>query len=157
MPSSTRLSVVYLLEDTVLFGGVKVILRQANLLADRGHRVTVVSRGSSPDWFQLRAEFRQISTFTRDNMPPADVTVATYWTTIIPALEAAHGAGSFYVLLWPGERTDKLKAILSSQGLQPRVVTLPPGDLMLDGDPHPNAKGHDAAAAFLLRECLSMR
>jgi glycosyltransferase involved in cell wall biosynthesis len=96
MPSHKRLSVVYLLDDTVLFGGVKVILHQANLLADRGHRVIVVSRGSSPDWFQLRAEFRQVSTFTRDTTPPADVTVATYWTTIAPALEAARGEVAHY-------------------------------------------------------------
>ncbi len=37
------LSVAYLLESTELFGGVKVALLQAEALARRGHRVTVVS------------------------------------------------------------------------------------------------------------------
>ena len=96
MPPPTCLSVVYFLEDTVLFGGVKVILHQANLLADRGHSVTVVSRGPSPGWFHLRADFRRVSTFSKDTTPPADVTVATYWTTIAPALEAAHGEVAHY-------------------------------------------------------------
>ena len=96
MARPARLSVVYLLEDTVLFGGVKVILHQANLLTDRGHSVTVVSRGPSPDWFRLRAEFRQVSRFSKDTTPPAEVTVATHWTTIAPALEAAHGEVAHY-------------------------------------------------------------
>jgi glycosyltransferase involved in cell wall biosynthesis len=96
MNPPTRLSVVYLLEDTVLFGGVKVILLQANLLTDRGHNVTVVSRGRLPDWFRLQAGFRQVESFTGDTTPAADVTVATYWTTISPALEAAHGEVAHY-------------------------------------------------------------
>ncbi len=91
-----RLSVVYLLEDTVLFGGVKVILHQANLLADRGHDVTVVSHGSSPDWFQVRADFRHVASFSRGNIPGADLTIATYWTTIAPAIEVAHGEIAHY-------------------------------------------------------------
>ena len=71
--------------------------------------------------------------------------------------EETYGAGTFQVLLWPGARTDELKAILSDRGLRPQVVALPPGNLMIDGDPHPNPKGQDAAAAFVLRECLSRR
>jgi len=96
MSSSTRLSVVYLLDDTVLFGGVKVILNQANLLTARGHQITILSRGPSPGWMQLEAEFRQVSDFNRQDTPPADVTVASYWTTIAPALEIAHGEVAHY-------------------------------------------------------------
>jgi len=97
MKSTPRaLSVVYLLDDTVLFGGVKVVLNQANLLTRRGHRITVLSRGPSPDWMRLEAEFRQVPDFTRRNTPPADVTVATYWTTIASALEIAHGEAAHY-------------------------------------------------------------
>jgi glycosyltransferase involved in cell wall biosynthesis len=96
MTSSNPLSVVYLLDDTVLFGGVKVILNQANLLTRRGHRITVVSRGPSPDWMQIEADFRQVAKFSRSDTPPADVTVATYWTTIAPALEIAHGEVAHY-------------------------------------------------------------
>jgi glycosyltransferase involved in cell wall biosynthesis len=90
------LSVVYFLDDTVLFGGVKVVLNQANLLTRRGHRITVLSRGPSPDWMRLEADFRQVEDFTKRNTPPADVIVATYWTTIAPALECARGEAAQY-------------------------------------------------------------
>lgn len=90
------LSVVYLLDDTALFGGVKVVFNQANLLSRRGHRVTILSRGPSPEWMRIEAEFRQVENFTRRNTPPADVTVATYWTTIAPALECAGGETAHY-------------------------------------------------------------
>lgn len=96
MKSTQPLSVLYLLDDTVLFGGVKVILNQANLLARRGHEVTILSRGPSPEWMRLEAEFRQVSDFDRNNAPQADVTVATYWTTIAPALEIAGGEVAHY-------------------------------------------------------------
>jgi glycosyltransferase involved in cell wall biosynthesis len=83
------LTITYLLEDTVLFGGVKVILLQANLLHRRGHRVTVLSKGSPPDWLQLEARFRQVPVFSPETVPPADVTVATYWTTLEAVREGA--------------------------------------------------------------------
>ncbi|MCP4895818.1 MAG: glycosyltransferase family 4 protein [bacterium] len=81
-----RLTINYLLEDTVLFGGVKVIFRQADLLTRRGHHVRIVTTGAPPQWHHLEAELTQVKGFQRDQVPPADVTVATYWTTIEPAL-----------------------------------------------------------------------
>jgi glycosyltransferase involved in cell wall biosynthesis len=81
-----RLTIHYLLEDTALFGGVKVVLRQADLLARSGHRVRVVTTGDPPGWHRLEAELTRVERFHRDLVPPADVTVATYWTTIEPAL-----------------------------------------------------------------------
>ncbi|RLE19216.1 MAG: hypothetical protein DRJ65_20490 [Acidobacteria bacterium] len=96
MSGRRRFSVCYLLEDTVLFGGVKVILRQADLLTDRGHDVTIVSRGPHPDWYDLQARFRQVDAFTRETVPPSDITIATYWTTIGPAVAAAHRAVAHY-------------------------------------------------------------
>ena len=82
--------IVYLLEDTPLFGGVKVVLRQADLLARRGHQVTVVSPGAPPDWMSIAAEFRRTESLEPSELPPADVTVASYWTTI-PRARAARG------------------------------------------------------------------
>jgi len=81
-----RLTINYLLEDTVLFGGVKVVFRQADLLAHCGHRVRVVTTGAPPNWHKLEAELTRVAAFRRDLVPPADITVATYWTTIEPAL-----------------------------------------------------------------------
>ncbi len=96
MADQRLFSVSYLLEDTVLFGGVKVVLRQADLLTTQGHDVTIVSRGPRPDWYDLKASFRQVDAFSRETVPPSDVTVATYWTTIGPAVTAAHRAVAHY-------------------------------------------------------------
>ena len=83
-----RLSVVYLLEDTALFGGVKIVLHQADLMARRGHAVTVVSKGERPSWFPLGAASLRVPDFGPGRLPEADVTVATFWTTVAPASEA---------------------------------------------------------------------
>jgi glycosyltransferase involved in cell wall biosynthesis len=83
--------VCYLLEDTALFGGVKVVLRQANLLAAAGHEVVVASKGPRPDWIDLECEFQEVPVFEPGKVPNADVTVATYWTTILPAMASASG------------------------------------------------------------------
>jgi len=48
LPAVTKLDIVYLLEAAPLFGGVKVVLHQANLLAARGHRVTIVRPQRAP-------------------------------------------------------------------------------------------------------------
>lgn len=88
----SSLSLCYLLEDTALFGGVKVVLHQANLLVRRGHRVTVLSKGEAPDWYPLEAELRRVADLGCADLPAADLTVATYWTTIAPALARARGA-----------------------------------------------------------------
>ncbi len=92
---STPLRIVYLLEDTPLFGGVKVVLRQADLLARRGHRVTVASPGPAPGWMPIAAEFRRTVGLEPAELPAADVTVASYWTTISRAQAAgAHHKGT---------------------------------------------------------------
>jgi glycosyltransferase involved in cell wall biosynthesis len=94
-----RLAITYLLEDTTLFGGVKVVLHQANLMAARGHRVTVVTKGRRPEWYPLRAELVQVADFRPAELPEADVTVATYWTTLETAArtkgEAVHYCQGF--------------------------------------------------------------
>jgi glycosyltransferase involved in cell wall biosynthesis len=91
-----RLAITYLLEDTGLWGGVKVVLNQAHLMRLRGHRVTVVSKGEKPTWLRMRVDFRRVTSFEPAALPEADVTVATYWTTIVPASRAASRAAAHY-------------------------------------------------------------
>ncbi len=57
MTGGTALRINYLLASTELFGGVKVVLHHASLLARRGHLVRVVSPDAPPDWYPLEAEF----------------------------------------------------------------------------------------------------
>lgn len=84
--------IAYLLESTELSGGVKVVLQQAEALARRGHRAAVVSAGPAPAWQALsRARFERGSFRESLELAEADVRVATFWTTVAPALERARG------------------------------------------------------------------
>jgi len=100
-----RLTVNYLLEDTVLFGGVKVVFRQADLLARCGHHVRVVTTGGTPQWHDLEAELVRVPAMRRDHVPPADIVVATYWTTIEPALTMDAGEMVHYCQGFEGSYT----------------------------------------------------
>ena len=84
--------IAYLLESTELSGGVKVVLLQAEALARRGYHVGIVSPDSRPDWFPIARSHFERSAF-RDSveLARADVRVATFWTTVAPALEGARG------------------------------------------------------------------
>lgn len=95
-PVTGRLAITYLLEDTGLWGGVKVVLNQANLMTARGHHVTVVSKGEPPAWLRLRVPFRRVQAFDPGELPEADVTVATYWTTIVAASQAPSRSAAHY-------------------------------------------------------------
>jgi glycosyltransferase involved in cell wall biosynthesis len=86
------LRIAYLLESTELSGGAQVALIQADALARRGHRVTVVSPQGEPRWLRLsRARFERASFRESQALGEAQVRVATFWTTVAPALEGARG------------------------------------------------------------------
>ncbi len=86
------MKIAYLLESTGLFGGVKVVLQQADALARRGHRVTVVSPEPAPEWFRLaRARFERSSYRESPALAEAEVRVATFFRTVPVALEGARG------------------------------------------------------------------
>jgi glycosyltransferase involved in cell wall biosynthesis len=90
--AGSPLRVAYLLDSTELFGGVKVALLQAEALARRGHRVTVVSPDVPPEWFPLvRARFERSAFSDSAALAEADVRVATFWETVPPALAGARG------------------------------------------------------------------
>jgi glycosyltransferase involved in cell wall biosynthesis len=88
--------ITYLLQDTSLFGGVKVVLRQADLLARRGHQVTVASPAPPPSWYRPEAAFTRVPSFAAEHLPAAEVTVATFWSTILPAVRGARGEVAHY-------------------------------------------------------------
>ena len=91
-PAARTLRIAYLLESTALSGGVKVVALQAEALARRGHRVAIVCPEPAPRWFAAGPAHVELSAF-RDSreLPQADVRVATFWTTVPPALEGARG------------------------------------------------------------------
>lgn len=85
--SRPPLRLVYLNEGTALFGGVKVTLHQANLLARRGHRITIAATAPRPEWYPIEADFLQLDRLEPEAIPEADVVVATYWTTLAVAAD----------------------------------------------------------------------
>lgn len=84
--------IVFLVETaTQIWGGVKVILEDGNGLADRGHRVTVVSRSLPPEWMQVRCDFRTVEDFAPEQIPEADLVIGTFWTTVGAAVRSGKG------------------------------------------------------------------
>ena len=74
-----RVKIVYYVESTRLYGGTKVIFRQAEALASRGHRVVVVSPEEAPDWFHGSVEFFRGGVEDLALMEEADCFVGTYY------------------------------------------------------------------------------
>src|SRR6266571_1119755 len=84
--------IAYLISSSEFSGGTKVALLQAEALARRGHRVTVVSPQAEPRWFRLiRSHFECASFGESLSLAEADIRVATFWTTVGPALAGARG------------------------------------------------------------------
>lgn len=99
--------ITYLLEDsTRIWGGVKAVFAAANALHDRGHDVTVVSRSPAPQWFDLRCAFRESAQFEPADIPHSDVVVATFWTTVAPALHAQRGPVVHYCQGYEGDNPE---------------------------------------------------
>jgi hypothetical protein len=84
--------VAYLAPDSGIAGGQRVIFQQAEGLARRGLAVAIVSPAPPPDWFPLRRVCWEQAEFARSReLAAADVRVATFWTTVGPALHGARG------------------------------------------------------------------
>jgi glycosyltransferase involved in cell wall biosynthesis len=116
---------VYLLESTETWGGVKAVLEQANGLVGLRHQVSVLSKGPSPDWFPLRAEFRQVTAFSRDVIPEADFVIGTYWTTVAPAVAARRGRAVHFCQGYEGDLYPEgplRQEILARYRLSPHLV-----------------------------------
>lgn len=92
-----KLAVTYLLDQAPLFGGVKVVLEQAVLLHRAGHEVRVLCTAGPPDWFEIPFGWIETPALDRPAAEPGTVVIATYWTTIEPALRhQAEGAAALH-------------------------------------------------------------
>ena len=83
------MKISYLLPFPELNGGNKVIFQHAQLLVEGGHEVTVLGEGPWPRWARIE---RWID-LTREApaLPPQDLTIATFWTTLERADQLALG------------------------------------------------------------------
>ncbi len=86
------MKVAYLVPESGISGGQRVIFQQAEELAGRGLDVALVSPAPSPRWFALRRARWEEADFARSPaLVDADVRVATFWTTVEPAVRGARG------------------------------------------------------------------
>ena len=87
-----NLNITYVMTWTGVCGGSKIILEHANRLADRGHKITLISHDNKPVWFNLneKVEFIQVSwkNILCESIPKdTDIIVATYWREIYECVE----------------------------------------------------------------------
>jgi len=87
------MKVAYLVPESRISGGQRVVFQQAVELARRGIEVTVVAASAEPDWFDLRGVAWERADFARSRaLAEADAGIATFWTTVRPAVERVTGA-----------------------------------------------------------------
>lgn len=65
-----------------------MILEHADGLARRGYPVTVVGPEPRPDWFPLASPYLERPLGQPGAVPPAEVVVASFWTTVGPAVDS---------------------------------------------------------------------
>ncbi|HWZ86218.1 MAG TPA: glycosyltransferase [Thermoanaerobaculia bacterium] len=81
--------VAYLVPESRISGGQRVVFQQAEELARRGVEVAIVAPSPPPDWFPLRGASWEQGFGGSKALAQADVRIATFWTTVAPALEGA--------------------------------------------------------------------
>ncbi len=72
------MKIAYLLENTSLCGGVKVVFSQARELSKRGHSVEIISRDEYPAWIDDLVPYRRHDPLDRDVLRPFDRVIATF-------------------------------------------------------------------------------
>ncbi|MFH1985894.1 MAG: tetratricopeptide repeat protein [Pseudomonadota bacterium] len=77
-----RLTITYLIHSVLgVTGGNQTLIRQTNALADRGHRVHIVTYSERPSWYAFKADLIRVPSGApmADHVPPSDVVIATYF------------------------------------------------------------------------------
>ena len=92
MNDDGKLRIVYVTQDTNVFGGVRVVFEHLNGLIERGHEVELWTLGSEPDWFELRCPVRTFPDYgalVAALTPLQAIKVATWWKTATPVWRAS--------------------------------------------------------------------
>lgn len=85
--------IAYVLPYPELNGGNKVIFQHARLLQEMGHELTILAEAPKPDWIRIDAAYVNTAELpaTVPRLPPQDLVIATYWTTIERSIELGAG------------------------------------------------------------------
>ena len=81
-------SLQFVLPTSELHGGIRLPLEIAEWLTDRGWTTRVVGPGSRPDWHDSAVPWFSCDLEGPKPVPRADITIATFYTTVEPALRS---------------------------------------------------------------------
>jgi glycosyltransferase involved in cell wall biosynthesis len=99
------LRIAYLLEDTSIAGGTRVAVAHADALTDRGHEVTLVTRGGPLTWRASRARWLHVDDFGKLDPGAYDFMVGTFWTTLQRTFAIAGDRGVHFCQGYEGSFT----------------------------------------------------
>ncbi|SKA79504.1 Glycosyl transferases group 1 [Caloramator quimbayensis] len=108
LKTKEKFDIAYLLPHNIQTGGLKVILNQANLLSERGHRVTLYSHLPKMEWFKTNCSYIQVKEDVElyRAVYPCDIVIAGYYDLIVDALMTLAplkyylSQGDFYIFEW---------------------------------------------------------
>ena len=97
-----RVQIIYVMQETVVGGGPRLVFEHLNHLAARGHDVALWTLDGPPDWFELHCPVRVFADFDaleRALAPLHAIKVATWWNTAATVWRASvvNGRGVYYV------------------------------------------------------------
>jgi len=90
------MKIAYVFEDTSIAGGNRVTFAQADALIERGHDVTLITKGGPPAWRTTRARFQFVRDFDEVDASPFDFVIGTFWTTL-PAVHRIAGRHAIHL------------------------------------------------------------
>ncbi|MCB9880283.1 MAG: glycosyltransferase family 4 protein [Planctomycetes bacterium] len=170
------MKIVYLVDDAVHpWGGVQVVLRQADALHARGHEVTVLCRSAAPTWYEPRCTFVTVDDFDATDRS-GGIVVGTWCRTVPSTLGVSNAIPVHFCQgyegddpqhedhLWTIERIYRLPThkIVISEFLARRIASLF-GDRDLTVVPYGirddlfGRKPHDDRAPQRTRGCGPLR
>jgi len=101
------MNIWYLLESTELCGGVRVVFDQARVLEKRGHTVTIKALRGNHQWYPYGVEIDYVTDFTdHSTKQKPDVVIATFWTTVRPAMQLKSGLTFHFCQGYEGDITE---------------------------------------------------
>ncbi|MCW8983847.1 MAG: glycosyltransferase [Thermoanaerobaculales bacterium] len=74
-----------------LHGGVRLPMEISDWMAHRGWETRVIGSGPPPDWHNLKSPWVSVDVAAGEPVPSADVTVATFYSTVPPSLASQSG------------------------------------------------------------------
>jgi glycosyltransferase involved in cell wall biosynthesis len=81
----------FVVPSSELHGGIRVPMEISDWMAQRGWQTRIVGPGPPPDWHDLQSPWHSVDPAAGEKVPPADITIATFYSTVSPSLESNSG------------------------------------------------------------------